>query len=129
MHRSSLSSLDTLVESDDTKERWLDSGLGSEAGDEEADHSAVDKLLEKELETPQDLEAQSPLPSTVHKASAGSVDAEYRVPTRTKLAYLAVYFLLNLILTIYNKAVLGKVRGGIKSLRNGSGVWCRALLT
>jgi hypothetical protein len=37
------------------------------------------------------------------------VETEYQVPTEKKLAYLSVYFLLNVSLTIYNKAVLGKV--------------------
>lgn len=37
------------------------------------------------------------------------LDSEYRVPTTKKFAYLAVYFLCNVSLTIYNKAVLGKV--------------------
>lgn len=36
--------------------------------------------------------------------------AEYSVATRTKLLYLGGYFMLNLLLTIYNKAVLGGVR-------------------
>lgn len=35
--------------------------------------------------------------------------AEYRIPTTTKYLYLSLYFALNLGLTIYNKAVLGKV--------------------
>ena len=35
--------------------------------------------------------------------------AEYRIPTKTKYLYLAIYFILNLALTIYNKYVLGKV--------------------
>lgn len=39
---------------------------------------------------------------------AASIDSKYR-PTTTKFAYLAVYFLCNVSLTIYNKAVLGKV--------------------
>ncbi|KAI9712175.1 MAG: UAA transporter [Chrysothrix sp. TS-e1954] len=33
--------------------------------------------------------------------------AEYHVSTSTKLTYLAVWFILNLTLTLYNKAVLG----------------------
>jgi hypothetical protein len=36
-------------------------------------------------------------------------ETEYQVPTEKKLAYLSVYFFLNVSLTIYNKAVLGKV--------------------
>jgi len=35
-------------------------------------------------------------------------ESEYNVPARTKVAYLSIYFLLNVSLTIYNKAVLGK---------------------
>lgn len=37
------------------------------------------------------------------------LDSEYSVPATTKFAYLSVYFLCNVGLTIYNKAVLGKV--------------------
>jgi hypothetical protein len=37
------------------------------------------------------------------------LDSEYSVPAATKFAYLSVYFLCNVGLTIYNKAVLGKV--------------------
>lgn len=44
-------------------------------------------------------------------ATAG---VEYTVSTRTKLVYLAGYFALNLLLTIYNKAVLG----GVSKLHN-----------
>lgn len=42
---------------------------------------------------------------------AATTGAEYTVSTRTKLVYLAGYFALNLLLTIYNKAVLGSVCG------------------
>lgn len=34
---------------------------------------------------------------------------EYTIPSSTKYVYLALYFILNLVLTLYNKAVLGKV--------------------
>jgi len=34
---------------------------------------------------------------------------EYSIPAKRKLVYLTGYFLLNLGLTIYNKAVLGTV--------------------
>lgn len=34
---------------------------------------------------------------------------EYTISTRTKLLHLAAYFMLNLVLTIYNKAVFGEV--------------------
>lgn len=35
---------------------------------------------------------------------------EHQAPLRSKLLYLAVYFVLNLALTLSNKALLGKVR-------------------
>jgi hypothetical protein len=38
-----------------------------------------------------------------------SIDSEYHVPAARKFAFLGVYFLCNVSLTIYNKAVLGKV--------------------
>jgi len=63
-----------------------------------SDYDLKDSLLE-------DIESQSP--RTVK--SAASSGAEYEVATRTKLIYLGGYFLLNLGLTIYNKAMLGSV--------------------
>ncbi|KAE9369922.1 TPT-domain-containing protein [Stipitochalara longipes BDJ] len=54
-----------------------------------------------------DLEAQA----TEKKDNlllSGRTDTEYGISTGTKLAYLGIYFLLNVSLTIYNKAVLGK---------------------
>lgn len=35
---------------------------------------------------------------------------EYGIATNTKYLYLGLYFALNLVLTLYNKVVLGKVR-------------------
>lgn len=55
-----------------------------------------------------DLEAQSP-EEDEQIASPSSTGLEYSIPTRTKLMHLAAYFTLNLVLTIYNKAVLGEV--------------------
>ena len=44
------------------------------------------------------------------EAQAQSAEAvEHTVPLRSKLVFLIAYFLLNLTLTISNKAVLGKV--------------------
>jgi len=63
-----------------------------------SDYDVKESLLE-------DIEAQSP---RIVK-SAGTSGAEYEVATRTKLMYLGGYFLLNLGLTIYNKAILGSV--------------------
>jgi len=56
-----------------------------------------------------DLEAQPPAEDE-QIASPPSAGLEYSIPTRTKLMHLAAYFTLNLVLTIYNKAVLGEVR-------------------
>lgn len=36
---------------------------------------------------------------------------EYTIPSSTKYMYLVLYFTLNLVLTLYNKAVLGRVSG------------------
>jgi hypothetical protein len=55
-----------------------------------------------------DLEAQQPILST-EKSSPSPLAMEYRVPARKKLLYLGGYFLLNLSLTLYNKALLGNV--------------------
>ena len=40
----------------------------------------------------------------------GGDAVEYAVPTSKKFAHLGVWFVLNLALTIFNKAVLGEVR-------------------
>lgn len=40
---------------------------------------------------------------------AAIADGSATVPTKVKLIYLAIYFLLNLGLTLYNKAVMIKV--------------------
>lgn len=64
-----------------------------------------------------DVEAQRQHFVTIHREKGGSqipilsprLDSEYSVPAATKFAYLSVYFLCNVGLTIYNKAVLGKV--------------------
>lgn len=59
------------------------------------------------LSTSTDLESQSPTANEKRTSVPLSLAAEYDVATRTKLLYLAAYFTLNLLLTIYNKAVLG----------------------
>lgn len=61
-----------------------------------------------------DLE-QSPTEEKTAQCATTQFDPEYSIPTRTKLAYLSVYFLCNVLLTIYNKAVLGKVRRAFDS--------------
>ncbi|CZR54534.1 related to glucose-6-phosphate/phosphate translocator [Phialocephala subalpina] len=62
-----------------------------------------------------DIEAQHQHVLNVGEKAKGSgspllsprIDSEYIVPATTKFAYLSVYFLCNVGLTIYNKAVLG----------------------
>ena len=56
-----------------------------------------------------DVEAQPTPCVSTDSHSSSPVALEYRIPASRKLAYLALYFLLNLSLTIYNKAVLGSV--------------------
>lgn len=58
--------------------------------------SIADELLKPEIDVEAQQQTQAPV--------------EHFVSTRTKLIYLAVYFVLNLALTLSNKAVLGKVR-------------------
>ena len=53
-----------------------------------------------------DIEAQARHERT---QSTTNIAPEYQIPTSTKYLYLALYFGLNLTLTLYNKAVLGKV--------------------
>ena len=73
---------------------------------------AIDSLLEKHdmMSASGDVEAQRPRSPTESEIGSGKHAAEYRVPTRTKYLYLGVYFGLNLGLTLFNKAILGKVR-------------------
>lgn len=55
---------------------------------------------------PADIEAQHKL---LGMSSPAPVDVESAVSTATKFSHLAVYFLCNVALTIYNKLVLGQV--------------------
>lgn len=62
--------------------------------------------MEKEaLFVKSDVEAQMRHART---QSTATIAPEYQIPTSTKYLYLALYFALNLTLTLYNKAVLGK---------------------
>lgn len=57
-----------------------------------------------------DIESQPILQSpTKDPQSPSSLAMEYRIPARKKLMYLGGYFMLNLSLTLYNKALLGNV--------------------
>lgn len=73
----------------------------SEDGDDGA--SLRKELLGRDMA---DLEAQD---VALPKEEPTQQAHEYQVPLRTKLQYLAAYFLFNLGLTFYNKAVLGRV--------------------
>jgi len=55
-----------------------------------------------------DLEGQKN-DADAEAAESGPIAVEYTVAARMKLIYLAGYFMLNLALTIYNKALLQKV--------------------
>ena len=79
-----------------------DDGYSSEA-------TVTQQLLSKErgfgMRNSEDLESQKPL----KEQASGKHGAEYSVPPVTKYSYLGLYFGLNLGLTLFNKAVLGKV--------------------
>ena len=82
-----------------------DSSPGSNSHSEEYKSSLeLETYSEKEnlLEEGHSLEAQ-------HTASETILPAEQRTSTKTKFLFLGIYFLLNLGLTISNKAVLSKV--------------------
>lgn len=86
------------------KSPYHDSSYGSE---DERTNSQDSKMEKENLIVKSDIEAQSRL---ARAQSTPNVAPEYQIPTSTKYLYLALYFGLNLTLTLYNKAVLGKVR-------------------
>jgi hypothetical protein len=98
--------------------------MGSaDLSDDENDEKTLSRgLLADET---RDVEAQKAEPTSA------PIAAEYLVSTKAKLACLAGYFALNLCLTIYNKAVLGKFPYPwlITTLHTGFGaVGCSVLL-
>ena len=64
-------------------------------------------IMSKEKKS--DLESQQTKDSQKSPFPPMRLDSEYQIPTTTKFAYLSFYFLCNVLLTIYNKAVLGRV--------------------
>ena len=52
-------------------------------------------------------------------APVGEIDGSVNVSTATKMKYLMVYFLLNLALTLYNKAVMIQVSSDLRIAGNG----------
>ena len=86
------------------KSPYYDSSYVSEDGRTNSQDSRMDK---ETLIIKSDVEAQNRHART---QSIATNAPEYHIPTSTKYLYLALYFGLNLTLTLYNKAVLGKVR-------------------
>ena len=85
-------------------------GITSEGedGDEEKSTNVTEKLLPREGLMFRSVESQ------LHEEEKDLFEpvtaaSEYLVSTRTKMLHLSAYFMFNLTLTIYNKAVLGKV--------------------
>ena len=87
------------------KNPYYDSSYGSE---DERTNSQDSRIEKDSLILKNDIEAQNQQAKA--QTSAASIAPEYQIPTSTKYLYLALYFGLNLTLTLYNKAVLGKVR-------------------
>ena len=77
--------------------------------DDDSDYTDDDLPSPNQSLLKDDVEAQPTLCISTDSRSSPSVALEYRIPASRKLAYLGLYFLLNLSLTIYNKAVLGSV--------------------
>lgn len=86
VHRRSMSS--TAPHNEMVEKPWLDSSRTSSESIHEDDTL---------------LESQPVVPETP------AAPPEYSVPYRKKLAYLALYFLLNLSLTLTNKGILQQV--------------------
>lgn len=86
------------------KSPYHDSSYGSE---DERNNSQDSRMEKETLIIKSDVEAQTRHART---QSTATIAPEYQIPTSTKYLYLALYFGLNLTLTLYNKAVLGKVR-------------------
>lgn len=81
----------------------MDSGDSSRSDPELAEENH--ELLGKVEREAQDLEAQTPAETST------PTPVEYSVSTSRKLFYLGLYFLLNLAVTLSNKALLRSVSG------------------
>jgi hypothetical protein len=88
-----------------SKESFRDSIFSDK--DDESESTEDEKSPLRSSPSQNDVEAQPTLGLSIPSPPATAL--EYRIPASRKLAYLALYFLLNLSLTIYNKAVLGSV--------------------
>lgn len=90
-----------------SKESYRDSIFSDK--EEESEYTEDETSSAKQRLLMNDVEAQPTLSVSINSSSSPSSALEYRIPASRKLAYLGLYFLLNLSLTIYNKAVLGTV--------------------
>lgn len=82
-----------------------------DSGDSRSEPESAEEnheLLDKDEREAQDLEAQTPI------ATSPSTPVEYSVSTSRKLFYLGLYFLLNLAVTLSNKALLRSVSGKLQ---------------
>lgn len=57
-----------------------------------------------------DLESNSSRSESQNQSPSQNLDHEYSIPSAVKFTWLGTYFLFSLMLTIYNKLVLGVVR-------------------
>jgi hypothetical protein len=76
--------------------------------------------------TTDDVEAQPILKLSTSVDNTARLATEYRTSMSTKLIHLASYFLLNLSLTLYNKALLNNV--SLCYLLVTYYMWCRILI-
>jgi hypothetical protein len=97
----------------DSHRTW--SGCTSGSDDTVVDN---DTMSEQVASKNVDLEAQPVVRAS--RENLPPLAMEYRVSARKKLLYLSGYFLLNLSLTLYNKALLGNVSSIVIHSRNES---------
>lgn len=90
-----------------SKESYRDSVFSEK--EEETEYTEDELPSVKQRLLMNDVEGQPMLSVSTSVPSSPTSALEYRIPASRKLAYLGLYFLLNLSLTIYNKAVLGTV--------------------
>lgn len=72
---------------------------------------------------PADLEAEA---GRVDAPKDNNLDHEYSIPSHVKFTWLGTYFFFSLLLTLYNKLVLGMVsplRSSTCTLRGAAAVW------
>jgi len=90
----------------DDPQEWKSSSRNSESDDTLLD----DEMTYQNLYKMDDIESQPILKEEFKdEPSSSPIAAEYGIPAQKKLIYLSVYFMLNLGLTLYNKALLGNV--------------------